>query len=108
MENNAAKVYLFHDEDNPADQNNALKIACGKGNCDVHRPYGFQARSISVAFHSVFDLKLSGLHQTEIIIKVFVINRQYIHAINVSICEVNSDTYCFLPATNKDCMNSIF
>ena len=47
-----------------------------------------QVRSKSVVFCRVFDLKLRGIHLTEIlvILKVWVINGQYV--INVSICEV--------------------
>ena len=45
-----------------------------------------QVRSRSVALRRVFDLKLRGIHLTEIILKVWVINRQ--NVVDVSICEV--------------------
>ena len=44
-----------------------------------------QVRSRSVALRRVFDLKLRGIHLTEIILKVWVINRQ--NVVDVSICE---------------------
>ena len=42
--------------------------------------------SRSVALRRVFDLKFMGIHVTEIIFKVSVINGQYV--IDVSICKV--------------------
>ena len=56
-----------------------------------------QVRSTSVALRRVFDLELRGIHLIEIILKVWVINEQYV--IDVFICEVelrccmNSDSY---------------
>ena len=46
-----------------------------------------QVGSRTVALRRVFDLKFRGIHLTEIILKVWVINGQYV--INVSICEVD-------------------
>ena len=40
----------------------------------------------SVALRRVFNLKLKGIHLTEIILKVWVINGQ--NVVDVSICEV--------------------
>ena len=45
-----------------------------------------QVGSRSVALRRVFDLKLRGIHLTEIILKVWVINGQ--NVVDVSICEV--------------------
>ena len=42
--------------------------------------------SRSVALRRVFDLKLRGMHMTEIILKVWVFNGQ--NVVDVSICEV--------------------
>ena len=61
-----------------------------------------QVGNRSVALSRVFDLKHRGIHLTEIILKVWVINGQ--NVVDVSICEV--ELRCFLPAESKDCMNS--
>ena len=45
----------------------------------------------SFALRNFFDLKLSGIHLTEIILKVRVINGQYL--IDISICEVELRCY---------------
>ena len=45
-----------------------------------------QVGSRSVALPIVFDLKLRGIHLTEIILKVLVINGQ--NVVDASICEV--------------------
>ena len=45
-----------------------------------------QVGSRSVALRRVFDLKLRGIHLTEIILKVWVINEQ--NVFDLSICEV--------------------
>ena len=52
--------------------------------------------SRSVALRRVFDLKLRGIHLTEIIFKVWVINGQ--NFVDVSICEVelNQKVYYLL------------
>ena len=43
-------------------------------------------RNRSVALRRVFDRKLRGIHLTEIILKVWVLNGQYV--IDESICKV--------------------
>ena len=45
-----------------------------------------QVGSRSFALRRVFDLKLRGIHMTEIILKVWVINEQ--NVVDVSICEI--------------------
>ena len=45
-----------------------------------------QKGSRSVALRRVFDLKLNGIHPTRIILKIWVIDLQYV--IDVSVCEV--------------------
>ena len=45
-----------------------------------------QVGSRGVALCRVFDLKLSGIHLTQIILKIWVIDLQYV--IDVSVCEV--------------------
>ena len=45
-----------------------------------------QVGSRGVALILVFYIKLSGIHLTKIIMKIWIIDRQYV--INVSICEV--------------------
>ena len=51
-----------------------------KGSAKLTVPVG------SVPFRCVFDLKLRGIHLTEIILKVWVINGQ--NVVDLSICEV--------------------
>ena len=50
-----------------------------------------RVRSRSFAFRRVFDLKFRGIHLTEMILKVWVINGQYV--INVSICKIELRCY---------------
>ena len=50
-----------------------------------------QVGSRSVALRRVFDLKQRGIHLTEIILKVWVINGQ--NVVNVSICEIELRCY---------------
>ena len=61
-----------------------------KGNAKLTVPTDWQEQiqvgSRCVALRCVFDLKLRGIHLTEIILKVWVINGQ--NVVNVSICEV--------------------
>ena len=45
-----------------------------------------QVGSRGVALRRVFDLKLSGIHLTQMILKIWVIDWQYV--IDVSVCEV--------------------
>ena len=37
-----------------------------------------QVESGSIALRSIFDLKVTGIHLTDIIIKVWIINGQYV------------------------------
>ena len=61
-----------------------------KGSAKLAVPTNWQEQiqvgSRSVAHRRVFDLKLRGIHLTEIILNVWVINGQYV--VNVSLCEV--------------------
>ena len=61
-----------------------------------------QVGSRNIAVRHVFDLKLWGIHLTEIILKVWVINEQYV----IDVLKLNWDANRFLPAENKDCINS--
>ena len=53
-----------------------------------------QVGSRGVALCRVFELKLSGIHLTQIILKIWVIDWQYV--IDVSVCEVELRCYFFL------------
>ena len=61
-----------------------------KGSTKLTVPTDWQEQikvgSKSVALRRVFDLKLRGIHLTEIILKVWVINGQ--NVVDVSICEI--------------------
>ena len=63
-----------------------------------------QVGSRSVALRRVFDLKLRGIHLTEIILKVWLLmdktSSMYLYV------KLNRDANRFLPAESKDCMNS--
>ena len=65
-----------------------------------------QVGSRSVALRRVFDLKLRGIHLTEIIIKVWVIRLMDKMSSMYLYVKLNSDANRFLPAKSKDCMNS--
>ena len=52
---------------------------------------------IVVALFRVFDFKLSGIHLTKIIIKIWVIDWQYV--IDVSVCQV--ELRCFFSSWNQ-------
>ena len=56
-----------------------------KGSTKLTVPTDWQEQ-IQVGSRSVFDLKLRGIHLTETILKVWVINGQ--NVVDVSICEV--------------------
>ena len=61
-----------------------------KGSAKLTVPTDWQDQikvgSRSVALRRVLDLKLSGIHLTEIILKVWVMNGQ--NVVDVSMCEV--------------------
>ena len=63
---------------------------CRKGKCEVDRPFRLTgvnpSRKQKCCSPCVFDLKFRGIHLTEIIFKVRVINGQ--HVIDVSICKI--------------------
>ena len=81
---------------------------CCKGKCaaDRHsRSTGVnpEVGSRGVALRRVFNLKLSRIHMTKIIIKIWVIEWEYV---TIYMYELNWDANFFFPVESKDCMNS--
>ena len=82
-----------------------------KGKCEVDRPYRLTgtrqiirlnaSRKQSVALRRFFDLQLRGIHLTDIIFKVWVINGQNVVDLVYLYLKLNWDAGRFLPDESK-------
>ena len=64
-----------------------------------------KVRSRSVALCRVFDLEFNGIHLTQVILKLWVVNGQ--NVIDVPVCEIEPRRQLFFPVESKNCINSV-